>query len=142
MGKQAKKNGVGQLVLQIVFPQGQTSHATEETQDHGSQASPTSPAARSQPERKRKWYSLIDKVYALPNLRAAWQKVAANRGAAGVDGMSIRTFQTEAEQRLEQLSEDLRKKAYRPQPVRRAFIPKQGGGRRPLGIPTVRDRIV
>ena len=66
----------------------------------------------------------------------------ANRGAPGADGMTIEKFAEEADVRLQQLSQDLRAKTYRPQPVRRVFIPKSGGGQRPLGIPTVRDRIV
>jgi group II intron reverse transcriptase/maturase len=92
--------------------------------------------------RKRKWYSLIDKVYALSNLIQAWRVVAANRGAPGIDGMTIDAFRKNDLERLEQLSQDLRNKTYRPQPVRRVYIPKSGGGQRPLGIPTVRDRIV
>ncbi len=142
MRKQPAKDGVGQLVLQIVFPEGRTSHGTEETQENGPEASSAPPAARSQPERKRKWYSLIDKVYTLSNLQQAWQQVAANGGAPGSDGMTIAKFGATADQRLEQLAADLRAKTYRPQPVRRVFIPKAGGGQRPLGIPSVRDRIV
>jgi len=141
MRKRPEKDGVGQLVLQIVFPQGEASHGTQKTQDNGLEASSVSSAARSKPERKRKWYSLIDKVYALPNLQVAWEHVAANRGAGGIDGMSIERFRENADRRLEPLAQDLRSKSYRPQPVRRVFIPK-GGGQRPLGIPTVRDRIV
>lgn len=144
MGKRPEKDGVGQLVLQIVFPEGTASDGTEETQDNGRDASTTPSAARSQPERKRKWYSLIDKVYALPNLQTAWQHVAANGGAPGIDGQTIDQFREDAEERLRQLAQDLRQKSYRPQPVRRVFIPKEGkrGGERPLGIPTLRDRIV
>jgi RNA-directed DNA polymerase len=99
-------------------------------------------ASQSSTQRKQKWYSLIDKVYAKANLEAAWERVYANRGAPGIDGMSVRKFAEEAPQRLEELSEDLRRKTYRPQAVRRVYIPKSGGGKRPLGIPTVRDRIV
>src|SRR5712692_10703274 len=142
MRKQSAKDGVGQLTLQIVFPEGETSHGTEETQANGPAASSAPPTTRSKPERKRKWYSLIDKVYALPNLQQAWQQVAANGGAGGSDGMTLATFRENADERLEQLAADLRAKTYRPQPVRRVFIPKSGGGQRPLGIPSVRDRIV
>jgi len=85
---------------------------------------------------------LIDKVYAPANLRRAWERVAANKGAGGVDGMTIATFSKDADRRLEELAVDLRQRTYRPQPVRRVYITKSGGGRRPLGIPTVRDRIV
>jgi RNA-directed DNA polymerase len=143
MGKRPEKSGVGQLVLQIGFPEGEPNDAAGETQDNGLEASTASPTAGSKPERKRKWYSLIDKVYALPNLQAAWRHVAANGGAPGVDGQTIEQFREQADERLAHLSQDLREKSYRPQPVRRVFIPKAGkGGKRPLGIPTVRDRIV
>ncbi len=90
-----------------------------------------------------KWFSLIDKVYALPNLRAAFAKVKANAGAAGVDRQTIEMFEIHLEANLEKLSRELREGSYRPQPVRRHWIPKPGkaGERRPLGIPTVRDRV-
>jgi RNA-directed DNA polymerase len=142
MGKRPKKNGVGQLVLQIVFPQGTANDGTGETEDNGSVASTAAPAVRSKPERKGKWYSLFDKVFALPNLQRAWQQVAANGGAGGSDGMTLARFAENADERLAQLAADLRAKTYRPQPVRRVFIPKSGGGQRPLGIPSIRDRIV
>jgi RNA-directed DNA polymerase len=142
MRKRTAKDGVGQLVLQIAFPEREASHGTEETQGNGPIASGVPAAVRSQPERKRKWYSLIDKVYALSNLQEAWRHVAANGGAAGRDGITIETFRENADTRLQQLAADLRQKTYRSQPVRRVFIPKSGGGQRPLGIPTVRDRIV
>jgi RNA-directed DNA polymerase len=144
MSKRDAKDGVGQLVLQIVFPEGEASDGTEETEQNRQSASGASPAVRSQPERKRKWYSLSDKVYALPNLEQAWRHVAANQGAPGIDGVTIEQFRANADDRLAQLSADLRQKSYRPQPVRRVLIPKggKGGGQRPLGIPTVRDRIV
>jgi RNA-directed DNA polymerase len=143
MGK-PPEDGVGQLVLQIVFPSGEASDRTEETEANERDASTSPSAARSQPERKRKWYSLIDKVYALPNLQEAWRHVAANGGAPGIDGQTIAQFRERADERLQQLAQELRNKTYRPQPVRRVFIPKAGkrGGQRPLGIPTVRDRIV
>src|SRR5438094_7820339 len=142
MGKRPKQDGVGQLVLQIVFPQGTASDGTGETEDNGSEASTAAPAVRSKRERTGKWYSLFDKVFALPNLQRAWQQVAANGGAGGSDGMTLAGFTENADARLEQLSADLRAKTYRPQPVRRVFLPKSGGGQRPLGIPSIRDRIV
>lgn len=161
MSKFRVKDGVGQLALQIVFPgeaQEEANDRTEETQDNGPWASGASCAngnepemavatARARPHRpepgqKRKWYSLMDKVYVLSNLEQAWQKVAANKGAPGADGITVKQYATNASQRLQELQEDLRKKTYRPQPVRRVYIPKSGGGKRPLGIPTVRDRIV
>lgn len=90
-----------------------------------------------------KWHSLYDKVYRLTNLRAAWKRVEANRGAGGVDQMSIATFAKDADERLEKLSETLRIGTYKPLPVRRRYIPKPGSWeQRPLGIPTIVDRIV
>ena len=89
-----------------------------------------------------RWFSLIDKVYAPSTLALAWTKVRANDGAAGVDGQSIERFAARAEQYLSELSEELRKGTYRPQPIRRVEIPKGDGRTRPLGIPAVKDRIV
>lgn len=141
MSKRPVKSGVGPLTLQIAFPEGETNDGEQETEDHGPAASGSSPAVGSKPERKGKWYSLIDKVWALPNLQRAWQRVAANDGAAGADGMTVRKFAERAAERLTELSAELKAKSYRPQPVRRVFIAKAGAGKRPLGIPTVRDRI-
>jgi RNA-directed DNA polymerase len=90
-----------------------------------------------------KWHSLYDKVYGLSNLKAAWQRVKANRGGGGVDRMSIDDFDKDADVRLEKLSEALRTNTYKPLPVRRTYIPKLGSPeKRPLGIPTIIDRIV
>jgi RNA-directed DNA polymerase len=88
-----------------------------------------------------RWFSLIDKVYAPSTLALAWTKVRANAGAAGVDGQSIERFAARAEEYLSELSEELRKGLYQPQPIRRVEIPKGDGRTRPLGIPTVKDRI-
>jgi RNA-directed DNA polymerase len=84
-----------------------------------------------------KWFSLIDKVTRLQTLQVAWQKVAANKGSAGVDGQSIERFGNKASIYLEELSESLKSGTYRPQPVKRVEIPKGPGKTRPLGIPTV-----
>jgi RNA-directed DNA polymerase len=89
-----------------------------------------------------RWYSLMDKVFASDTLDAAWEKVSANEGAAGVDGQSIKRFEARAELYLTELSTALRTGSYRPQPIRRVEIPKDDGRMRPLGIPTVKDRIV
>ena len=89
------------------------------------------------------WFSLIDKVYHLPNLRAAFAQVKANGGAAGCDHQTIAMYESDLEANLEDLSDQLRTQQYRPQSIRRVYIPKPGSReRRPLGIPTVRDRIV
>lgn len=89
-----------------------------------------------------KWFSLIDKVYRPSTLQAAWQQVKANKGAAGVDRQSIEGFAAHELVYLSELAKDLEQGKYRPQAVRRVEIPKAGGKTRPLGIPTVKDRIV
>jgi len=89
-----------------------------------------------------RWYSLIDKVRAPATLEAAWEKVWANAGAAGVDRQSIERFEAREDLYLAELAAALREGSYRAQPVRRVDIPKGDGGTRPLGIPTVKDRIV
>ena len=89
-----------------------------------------------------RWFSLIDKVCAPEVLAAAWEKVRANGGAAGVDGQSLERFAARSESYLAELSTALREGHYSSQPVRRVDIPKGDGGLRPLGIPAVKDRIV
>jgi RNA-directed DNA polymerase len=89
-----------------------------------------------------KWFSLIDKVYRQSTLQAAWEHVKANRGAAGIDRQSIEGFAANAERYLNELAKDLQEDRYQAQAVRRVDIPKAGGKTRPLGIPTVKDRIV
>lgn len=89
-----------------------------------------------------KWYSLMDKVYAPATLALAWAKVKANRGAAGVDRQSVEHFEAQAERYLAELSQSLREGTYRPMAGKRVEIPKGDGQCRPLGIPTVKDRIV
>ena len=72
-----------------------------------------------------RWYSLMDKVYAPATLEAAWEKVWANNGAAGVDGQSVERFDAQAELYLAELSTALREGSYRPQPIRRVEIPHE-----------------
>ena len=88
------------------------------------------------------WFRLIDKVFSPKNLWSSWAKSAKNKGAAGVDGITIDRFEKDVEANLMYLSEQLRAGTYQPKPIRRSFIPKADGTKRPLGIPTVRDRIV
>jgi len=89
-----------------------------------------------------KWFSLIDKVYRPATLEAAWCKVAANAGAAGVDGQSVERFAARAQEYLAELEQALKTGSYEPLPVKRVDIPKGPGKVRPLGIPAVKDRIV
>ena len=89
------------------------------------------------------WFSLIDKVHRAENLRASWRHVAANGGAAGVDHQTVEAFAARAPEELTRLESHLKAGTYRPQAVRRTWIDKPGSHeKRPLGIPTVRDRIV
>jgi RNA-directed DNA polymerase len=95
------------------------------------------------PDGQRKVHSLVDKVYQPKNLRAAWEKVKANRGSGGIDGQSLEEFEQDCDQHLRRLHEALRTDRYQPLPVRRVNIPKAGqpGETRPLGIPAIVDRV-
>jgi RNA-directed DNA polymerase len=89
------------------------------------------------------WFSLMDKVERVATLRSAFAKVKANGGSAGVDHQTVARYASNLEANLEQLAEQLRTGSYRPQAIRRVYIPKPGSReKRPLGIPTVRDRVV
>lgn len=90
-----------------------------------------------------KWFSLIDKVYRETTLYRAWEEVKANDGAPGVDKITIADYERHIESNLKRLSQKLEEGAYQPKAVRRTWIPKPGGTEeRPLGIPTVEDRVV
>jgi RNA-directed DNA polymerase len=90
-----------------------------------------------------KWFSLMDKVYGLPNLRSAFKEVKRNGGAAGVDHQTIEMFESRLEENLRRLSNELAQGRYGPRAVKRVWIEKPGSReKRPLGVPTVRDRVV
>ncbi len=90
-----------------------------------------------------KWYSLIDKVYTLDNLYEAFRKVKVNKGAAGIDQVTIDIFEKRLEKELSTCHKKLKQGTYKPREIRRAFIEKPGSKeKRPLGIPCVRDRVV
>ena len=90
-----------------------------------------------------KWFSLIDKVSTERTLQLAWEKVRKNAGSCGVDGITIGRFEQDSQSRLLAVNEHLRKGNYQPKPVKRVWIDKPGSAeKRPLGIPTVTDRVV
>jgi len=92
---------------------------------------------------KQKVHSLVDKVYSRENLKLAWERVRANQGASGADRVTIEDFEAGLDENLDRLHRELREQTYRPQAVRRLEIPKRGapGKTRPLGIPSVYDRV-
>jgi len=99
--------------------------------------------AKAKQEKRYRFHSLYGMVSHPECLKAAWAKVRANGGSPGVDGVSIEQVEKEGEEGfLKEIEESLKKKSYRCAPVRRAYILKENGKQRPLGIPTVRDRVV
>jgi RNA-directed DNA polymerase len=96
-------------------------------------------------EPKFRFYTLYDRIYRTDVLEAAWALVAANDGAPGVDGVTIKAIEAtpgRREELLAALQQELRTKTYKPRAVKRVYIPKPDGRLRPLGIPTIRDRVV
>ena len=89
-----------------------------------------------------RFYALYDKVYRKDIIEHAYHLVKANKGAPGIDGITFEALEEGAERYLETVIEELRNKTYKASPVRRVYIPKPDGGKRPLGIPTIKDRVV
>ena len=93
--------------------------------------------------RERRFHALYDRIYRPDVLRRAWEEVRTNGGAPGVDNVSIEDIElSDVNEYLEELAECLRENRYRPHPAKRVYIPKPDGRQRPLGIPTVRGRII
>jgi group II intron reverse transcriptase/maturase len=92
--------------------------------------------------KKLKHHSVIDKVYRRLNLHISYEKVKTHKGAGGIDGVSIEEFEKKLGENIEEIHRLLYEDKYTPSPVRRVYIPKPNGDRRPLGIPTIRDRVV
>jgi retron-type reverse transcriptase len=116
-----------------------TSSLTEKPTSHG----PRRLADWINPTGARKAHSLVDKVYNRKNLLPAWEKVKANGGSGGVDGVSLKELEEKLDEHLGRLHEELKTDSFRPRPVRQHLIPKAGqpGKFRALGIPTIYDRV-
>jgi RNA-directed DNA polymerase len=133
---------VVQIAFALDFNHADASDTASSAEDNRDQTSGAATPTGVKSARSRKWYSLYDKVYTPANLHQAWLKVRSNKGAPGSDGVTIKRFEQDLEAQLQSLHDELREKRYCPRPVRRKLIPKAGGGKRQLGIPCVRDRIV
>lgn len=99
--------------------------------------------ARQEP--RFRFYTLYDHISRLRTLWTAWKRVKKNKGGPGLDGVTIKSIETPefgVEGFLKEIQESLRNKKYQPKPVKRTYVPKPNGKMRPLGIPTIRDRVV
>lgn len=94
-------------------------------------------------DKQRRFHALYDRIFRLDILWRAWKEVRENKGSAGIDNITFEMIEEYGvEEYLLDIQEDLQNKKYRPKPVKRVYIPKPDGKQRPLGIPTIRDRIV
>lgn len=100
---------------------------------------------KAKQEKKFRFYVLYDRIFRKDTLEAAWEQVRRNKGSAGIDGVSINQIENAeggSAQFLDEIQAELKSKSYKPQPVKRVEIPKPDGRTRPLGIPTIKDRVV
>jgi RNA-directed DNA polymerase len=135
-------NQVPSPVPEMAKPEGETQDPRKWTWVEASVWTERMLAALGNGVKGGRWYSLMDKVASPRPLEAAWKRVAANKGAAGMDGISIARCKARAPHYLAELGEELLRGTYRPLPARRVHIPKGKGKTRPLGISAVKDRIV
>lgn len=93
-------------------------------------------------ELKNKWHSIYGQILFDRKLMTAWKQVEKNKGCGGIDMETIETFKNRESEKIEDILKELKKKAYKPTPVKRVYIPKKNGDKRPLGIPVIKDRII
>lgn len=91
---------------------------------------------------KIKWHTLYGQLLERGRIRSAWNEVKANKGSCGIDEITIEKFESNLEENIENIRNELKSKTYKSTPVRRVYIPKKSGGKRPLGIPILKDRII
>src|SRR5699024_8279446 len=115
----------------------------EAVKPRGTKGVPSLPAARTgHPSAQRTTEPLLEKILDRKNLVRAYHRVVENGGAPGVDGVDVKTLKSHLQTHWEQIRKELRRGTYQPAPVRRRDIPKPGGGKRTLGIPTTTDRLI